>query len=136
VIALCRDCHRDHHKALTLRAIRATEHAPLAVSVGGRAETSDGVSTCARCCGILDTTSAALFFAVVLGGILSRTGGALVPSVFAGEAEKRFVAETLNGESGLTGSAGRTRPRGVRSRHVRNVIAFGDDRLSGTLQSV
>jgi hypothetical protein len=30
---LCHDGHRDHHKALTLRAIRATEHAPLAVSV-------------------------------------------------------------------------------------------------------
>jgi hypothetical protein len=34
LIVLCHDCHRDHHKALTLRAIRATEHTPLAVSVG------------------------------------------------------------------------------------------------------
>ena len=34
LIVLCHDCHRDHHKALVLRAIRASEHAPLAVSVG------------------------------------------------------------------------------------------------------
>jgi hypothetical protein len=34
LIVLCHDCHRDHHKALILRAIRAIEHAPLAVSVG------------------------------------------------------------------------------------------------------
>lgn len=34
LIVLCHDCHRDHHNALTLRAIRATEQAPLAVSVG------------------------------------------------------------------------------------------------------
>ncbi len=27
VIALCRDCHGDHHRALVLRAIRATEKA-------------------------------------------------------------------------------------------------------------
>jgi hypothetical protein len=27
------DCHRDHHKALLIRAIRATEQAPLAVTV-------------------------------------------------------------------------------------------------------
>ena len=33
LIVLCHDCHRDHHKALVLRAIRATERAPLAVSV-------------------------------------------------------------------------------------------------------
>jgi 5-methylcytosine-specific restriction endonuclease McrA len=33
LIVLCADCHRDHHRALVLRAIRATEHAPLAVSV-------------------------------------------------------------------------------------------------------
>jgi 5-methylcytosine-specific restriction endonuclease McrA len=33
VITLCDDCHRDHHRALVLRAIRATERAPLAVSV-------------------------------------------------------------------------------------------------------
>lgn len=34
LIVLCVDCHRDHHRALVLRAIRATEHAPLAGSVG------------------------------------------------------------------------------------------------------
>lgn len=33
VIALCHDCHRDFHRSLLLRAIRATEHEPLAVSV-------------------------------------------------------------------------------------------------------
>jgi hypothetical protein len=33
VIALCHDCHRDHHRALVLRAIRATEQAPLAVTL-------------------------------------------------------------------------------------------------------
>jgi hypothetical protein len=33
VIALCHDCHRDHHRALVLRAIRASEHAPLTVTV-------------------------------------------------------------------------------------------------------
>lgn len=29
VIALCHDCHKDHHNALVLRAIRATEDPPL-----------------------------------------------------------------------------------------------------------
>lgn len=33
LIVLCRDCHQDHHRALILRAIRATQQAPLAVSV-------------------------------------------------------------------------------------------------------
>ena len=33
LIVLCDDCHEDFHRSLTLRAIRATEHAPLAVSV-------------------------------------------------------------------------------------------------------
>ena len=33
LIALCSDCHRDHHKALVLRAIRASEAAPARVSV-------------------------------------------------------------------------------------------------------
>lgn len=33
LIVLCHDCHRDHHKALVLRAIRATERAPLAITV-------------------------------------------------------------------------------------------------------
>jgi hypothetical protein len=33
LIVLCHDCHRDFHRSLTLRAIRATEHAPLAVTV-------------------------------------------------------------------------------------------------------
>lgn len=33
VIALCHDCHRDFHRSLLLRAIRATEHAPLAVTI-------------------------------------------------------------------------------------------------------
>ncbi|HVZ20240.1 MAG TPA: hypothetical protein VG871_04220 [Vicinamibacterales bacterium] len=33
VIALCHDCHRDFHRSLLLRAIRATEHAPLGVTV-------------------------------------------------------------------------------------------------------
>lgn len=33
VIALCHECHRDHHRALVLRAIRATQAAPLAVTV-------------------------------------------------------------------------------------------------------
>lgn len=33
VIVLCHECHRDHHRALVLRAIRATEHEPEAVSV-------------------------------------------------------------------------------------------------------
>jgi hypothetical protein len=32
-IVLCRECHGDHHRALVLRAIRATEHEPLAVTV-------------------------------------------------------------------------------------------------------
>lgn len=32
LIVLCQDCHRDHHKALVLRAIRAAEHAPLKVT--------------------------------------------------------------------------------------------------------
>ena len=30
---LCRACHSDHHRALVLRAIRATEHEPLVVTV-------------------------------------------------------------------------------------------------------
>jgi 5-methylcytosine-specific restriction endonuclease McrA len=38
VIALCHDCHRDHHRALVLRAIRATEKAPLAVTVADALE--------------------------------------------------------------------------------------------------
>ena len=29
LIVLCHDCHRDHHKALVLRAIRATAEPPL-----------------------------------------------------------------------------------------------------------
>jgi hypothetical protein len=33
LIALCHDCHQDHHRALVLRAIRATEHAPEAVTL-------------------------------------------------------------------------------------------------------
>jgi len=33
LIVLCYDCHRDFHRAILLRAIRATEHAPLAVTV-------------------------------------------------------------------------------------------------------
>jgi 5-methylcytosine-specific restriction endonuclease McrA len=33
LIVLCFECHRDFHRALILRAIRATEHAPLAVTV-------------------------------------------------------------------------------------------------------
>lgn len=33
LIVLCHDCHQDHHKALMLRAIRATALAPLAVSL-------------------------------------------------------------------------------------------------------
>jgi 5-methylcytosine-specific restriction endonuclease McrA len=33
VIALCHDCHRDHHRALVLRAIRASEHEPVKVTV-------------------------------------------------------------------------------------------------------
>jgi 5-methylcytosine-specific restriction endonuclease McrA len=33
LIVLCHDCHRDHHKALMIRAIRATEQATLAISV-------------------------------------------------------------------------------------------------------
>ena len=33
VIVLCVDCHRDHHRALVLRAIRATEHEPERVTV-------------------------------------------------------------------------------------------------------
>ena len=33
VIALCARCHGDHHRALVLRAIRATERAPEAVTV-------------------------------------------------------------------------------------------------------
>jgi hypothetical protein len=42
LIAFCRDCHRDHHNALVLRAIRATEAAPLAVSVGDVLESVSG----------------------------------------------------------------------------------------------
>jgi hypothetical protein len=33
LIVLCNDCHGDHHRALVLRAIRATRHEPLAVTV-------------------------------------------------------------------------------------------------------
>ena len=33
VIALCHECHRDHHRALMLRAIRATERAPQAATL-------------------------------------------------------------------------------------------------------
>jgi hypothetical protein len=33
LIVLCHDCHRDFHRALVLRAIRATERAPLAITV-------------------------------------------------------------------------------------------------------
>jgi hypothetical protein len=33
LIVLCHDCHSDFHRSLVLRAIRATEHAPLAVTV-------------------------------------------------------------------------------------------------------
>jgi 5-methylcytosine-specific restriction endonuclease McrA len=29
LLVLCHDCHRDHHKALVLRAIRASEQPPL-----------------------------------------------------------------------------------------------------------
>lgn len=33
VIALCAECHREHHRALVLRTIRATERAQGAVTV-------------------------------------------------------------------------------------------------------
>lgn len=33
LIVLCHDCHRDFHRSLLLRAIRATEHEPVAVTV-------------------------------------------------------------------------------------------------------
>jgi 5-methylcytosine-specific restriction endonuclease McrA len=33
LIVLCHDCHRDHHRALVLRAIRASEQAPVTVTV-------------------------------------------------------------------------------------------------------
>lgn len=33
LIVLCHECHRDHHRALVLRAIRASEHAPVKVTV-------------------------------------------------------------------------------------------------------
>jgi hypothetical protein len=33
LIVLCHDCHRDFHRALVLRAIRASEHAPVRVTV-------------------------------------------------------------------------------------------------------
>lgn len=33
VITLCADCHRDFHRSLLLRAIRATAAAPLSVDV-------------------------------------------------------------------------------------------------------
>jgi len=33
LVVLCHDCHRDHHKALVLRAIRATAHAPESVAL-------------------------------------------------------------------------------------------------------
>jgi hypothetical protein len=42
LIALCRDSHRDHHDALVLRAIRATEAAPVAVSVADVLERVSG----------------------------------------------------------------------------------------------
>jgi hypothetical protein len=34
LIVLCHDCHRDHHRALILWAIRAMDHAPLGVTFG------------------------------------------------------------------------------------------------------
>lgn len=33
LIVLCQDCHRDHHRALVLRAIRATDDPPVKATV-------------------------------------------------------------------------------------------------------